>query len=45
MKKVFPNLTFETMIEPGFIDKILHDLNPHNVNYACYIYKTNEVEK
>ena len=45
MKKVFPNLTFETMIEPGFIDKILHNLNPHNVNYACYIYKTNEVEK
>ena len=45
MKKVFPNLTFETTIEPGFIDKVLHYLNPHNVNYACYIYKTNEVEK
>jgi len=44
MKRVFPNLTYETTIEPGFIDKLLHNLNPHNANYTCYIYKTNEEE-
>ncbi len=45
MKIAFPNMTYETTIEPGFIDNLLHKMNPNNVNYACYIYKTNEVEK
>lgn len=38
-KKYFPNITFETEIKPGFIDALLHKLNPHNANFTIYIYK------
>lgn len=38
-KKYFPNITFETEIKPGFIDALLHKLNPRNSNFTIYIYK------
>lgn len=41
MKKYFPTLTYETTIEPSFIDKLMHWLNPVNKNQTTYIYKIN----
>ncbi len=42
MKTVFPKLSYETTIEPGFLDKFMHRINPRNTNYICFIYKTND---
>ena len=42
MKTIFPKLSYETTIDPGFLDKFMHTINPRNTNYVCYIYKTNE---
>jgi len=39
MKSVFPGLVYETTIEPGWIDKVLHWLNPINDNQNIYIYR------
>lgn len=41
LKKYFPTLTYETTIEPSFIDKLMHWLNPVNKNQTTYIYKIN----
>jgi hypothetical protein len=38
-KKKFPTLTYQTTIEAGFIDKIMHALNKRNANFTSYIYK------
>ncbi len=38
-RKIFPNIKEETVIEPGFIDKLVHWLNPVNANQTIYIYK------
>ena len=43
MKKVFPGLQYETTIQPGWIDKILHWLNPINDNQNIYIYRNKTV--
>ena len=40
MKGFFPGLTYETTIEPGFIDDLLFKLNPKNANQTIYIYRT-----
>lgn len=40
-KKYFPNLTYVTTIEPGFLDNVLHKLNRHNKNVVCFVYKLN----
>jgi hypothetical protein len=40
-KKIFPDIQFETIIQPGFMDDILYKLNPKNANTSCYIYKIN----
>jgi len=37
---IFPDLKFEKVIEPGFIDKILFKLNPVNSNQTIYIFRT-----
>ncbi len=37
--KRFPGTTYVTTIEPSFIDKTLHCLNPLNDNQTKYIYK------
>jgi hypothetical protein len=39
VQKRFPNLVYETTIEPSLIDKTLHFLNPLNDNHAAYIYR------
>lgn len=38
-KKRFPTLHYEATIEPSFIDKTVHFLNPLNDNQTTYIYK------
>lgn len=39
LQKVFPELEYETTIEPGFVDNVMHWLNPHNKNEVIYIYR------
>ncbi len=39
VKKRFPNLIYETTIEPSLIDKTLHFLNPLNDNHSAFIYR------
>lgn len=39
LKKIFPTLTYETTIEPSFIDKLMFWLNPENKNQVSYVYK------
>ncbi|MBP7497527.1 MAG: glycosyltransferase family 39 protein [Bacteroidales bacterium] len=39
IKTVFPDIKYETSIEPGFIDKILYWLNPKNANQQIIIYR------
>lgn len=39
LKEYFPTLTYETTIEPSYIDKLLHWLNPVNKNQTTFIYK------
>ncbi|MCW3085252.1 MAG: Alg9 family protein mannosyltransferase [Bacteroidetes bacterium] len=39
VKKYFPTLTYETTIEPSFIDALMFWLNPENKNQISYVYK------
>lgn len=39
MSSVFPGLTFETLVEPGIMDQVLHWLNPINDNQNIIIYR------
>ncbi len=39
LKEVLPDITYETTIEPGFIDKIMYKLNPVNANQVIHIYR------
>ena len=41
-KKIFPGLVFVAKIEPSYLDKLLHFLNPVNKNESVYIYKIRE---
>ncbi len=43
LKTVYPNLIYETTIEPGFMDKVLHWLNPINDNQNIYLYRNKSV--
>jgi hypothetical protein len=38
-RKSFPFLVYETTIETGMIDKVIHWLNPINANRRVYIYR------
>ncbi|HSZ26194.1 MAG TPA: glycosyltransferase family 39 protein [Cytophagaceae bacterium] len=40
-KKYFPNIKYETTIEPSFLDKVMYWLNPVNANQTTFIYKIN----
>lgn len=42
MKKYFPNIEYETTIEPGFIDNLLYKLNPINANQTITIYRNRD---
>ncbi len=39
LRKRFPTLTYKTTVEPSFIDKTMHWLNPVNDNQTTYVYK------
>jgi len=45
MLKVFPGLVFEKKVTPGYLDRVLHWLNPINDNQNIYIYRNTEVIK
>jgi len=38
-QEVFPGLVYETTIQPGFVDWLLHAANPKNKNYTVFIYR------
>ncbi|MCD4684134.1 MAG: glycosyltransferase family 39 protein [Bacteroidales bacterium] len=42
IKEVFPNIVYETTIEPGLVDKILYWLNPRNSNLTITIYRNED---
>ena len=42
MKKVFPNIEYETTIEPGLVDKVLYWMNPVNANETMFIYRNKD---
>jgi hypothetical protein len=39
-KQYYPDLTYETTIEPSNLDKLMHWLNPNNLNQVVIIYRT-----
>ena len=39
LKKLLPDIVYETTIEPGFIDELLYRANPVNANQTIYIYR------
>jgi hypothetical protein len=42
VKEFFPNIEYETTIEPGFFDKLLYKLNPINANQTIVIYRNKD---
>ena len=45
LKKYLPDLIYETTIEPGNADRVLHWLNPINANENIYIYRNSAIIK
>jgi hypothetical protein len=45
MRRSLPYLVYETTIEPGFIDLVMHLLNPVNKANRAYIYRNREFYK
>ena len=45
LKPILPDLEFETTIQPGLVDKVMHWLNPFNVNEEIYIYRNKKYFK
>ena len=43
MKSVYPEIEFETIIEPGFMDRVMYWLNPINDNQNIFIYRNKKV--
>ena len=43
LKKYLPGLVYETTIEPGNADRVLHWLNPINANENIYIYRNSAI--
>lgn len=39
-KQKFPDLAYETTVNPSFLDRLMYKLNPVNVNQVIYIYAT-----
>jgi len=42
VKRVFPDLQYETTIEPSYLDDLLTKVNPVNKNYKIIIYRTHQ---
>jgi 4-amino-4-deoxy-L-arabinose transferase-like glycosyltransferase len=36
---IYPDMVYETTIQPGLVDKVIHWLNPVNANESIYIYR------
>lgn len=45
IKKIYPNLEYETTIKPSLIDDLLRRINHHNRNYPIIIYRNTDVIK
>jgi hypothetical protein len=43
MKNEIPALVYEATFKPGFIDDVMHRLNPVNRNETIYMYRNNEI--
>ena len=43
MMEIYPDLEFEVLIEPGFMDRVMFWLNPINSNQNIYIYRNKAV--
>jgi hypothetical protein len=43
VKEMYPNIIFEKKFEPGFIDKVMHWLNPINANETIIIYRNTDL--
>lgn len=43
VKELYPNIVFEIKFEPGFIDKVIHWLNPINANETITIYRNTDL--
>jgi len=42
-REIIPGLEAETVIHPGFVDKLLYRLNPKNTNQTVYIYRNTDL--
>jgi hypothetical protein len=42
VRNYFPNIEYETTINPGFIDNLLYRLNPINANQTIIIYRNKD---
>jgi len=42
MREIYPHIEYEATIEPGFIDRVMHRLNPVNANNIIVIYRNGE---
>lgn len=45
MKKEIPSLIYEKTFHPGFIDDVMHRLNPVNRNETIFMYRNNDLTK
>lgn len=45
LKTIMPGLEYYATAEPGFLDKLMHWLNPVNQNQSIYIYKNTDFIK
>ncbi|MNI90431.1 hypothetical protein D3C85_1611300 [compost metagenome] len=43
-KLIYPEMHLEAQIQPGFVDKFLHGINPRNSNSYVEIWKTETKE-
>lgn len=43
VNEIYPNIIFEKKFEPGFIDKVIHWLNPINANETITIYRNTDL--
>jgi hypothetical protein len=43
VKEMFPNIVFEKKFEPGFIDRVIHWLNPINANETITLYRNTDL--
>ncbi len=42
IRNLLPNITYETRIDPGLIDRILYRINPVNANQTIIIYRNKD---